>query len=73
MKKYFHFPIAVFALLLMSCAAKQEKDPTVEALKLELTATEAQLLNVSAELAKCKGVEEEADTTQLQLDSVSSN
>ena len=53
--------------------SKTEKDPTIEALKLELTATEAQLLNVSAELAKCKGIEEEADTTQLQLDSVGSN
>jgi len=73
MKKYFPLTVAIFVLAIMSCKSKTEKDPTIEALKLELTATEAQLLNVSAELAKCKGIEEEADTTQLQLDSVGSN
>jgi hypothetical protein len=71
MKKLFIPIAAFFTIALSSC--ETEKDPTAEALKLQLTATEAQLINVSAELAKCKGVEEEADTTKQILDSTATN
>ena len=58
MKK--HLIILPAIALLMSCSSnckdKCTKDSSkeIEAMKIKLEATEAQLLNVSAELSKCK-------------------
>lgn len=56
-KLLFYFVSSCFIL---SCASNVEQKPDcteVEELKIKLDATEAQLLNVRAELSKCKGID----------------
>ncbi len=68
MKKVTPFIIATIALLAIGCKkdAPTESE-AVKELEVKLTATEAQLINVSAELARCKGADEieKVDSTQF--------
>ncbi len=53
------FSISIFTLLVIACQQpcpeqNTEADKEIERLKIKLEATEAQLINVSAELSKLK-------------------
>lgn len=69
MKKPILITTALIAFILMSCVKQvTETDEAIKELEVKLTATEAQLMNVSAELAKCKGVDESMFIDSTQLD-----
>lgn len=61
--------ILLISLFAISCQQKNEDtalQKRVEELEIKLEATEAQLLNISTELSKCKG--KYLDSTQLEID-----
>lgn len=69
MKKPILITTALLTFMLMSCDKKvTDTNESIKELEVKLTATEAQLMNVSAELAKCKGVDESKFIDSTQLD-----
>lgn len=69
MKKPILITTALIAFMLMSCDKKvTDTNEAIKELEVKLTATEAQLMNVSAELSKCKGVDESKFIDSTQLD-----
>ena len=69
MKKPILITTALIAFILMSCDKKvTDTNEAIKELEVKLTATEAQLMNVSAELAKCKGADESKFIDSTQLD-----
>lgn len=75
MKKPIVIAIAFIAITLVSCENKtvETNNDAVKELEVKLTATEAQLINVSAELARCKGETESIEVDSTQLDNVPVN
>ncbi len=74
MKKLILISTALLIFMLMSCDKKEtDTNEAIKELEVKLTATEAQLINVSAELAKCKGEDETKYIDSTQLDQVVEN
>jgi hypothetical protein len=69
MKKITPILVATIALCAIGCKkATPTENEVIKELEIKLTATEAQLINVSAELARCKGTEEAEKVDSTQFD-----
>ena len=66
--------LTLFSLFLASCVTPlNNNNEAIKELEVKLTATEAQLINVSAELARCKGDIETTEIDSTQLDNTPIN
>tara|TARA_R110002049_G_scaffold283996_3_gene464511 strand:- start:121 stop:354 length:234 start_codon:yes stop_codon:yes gene_type:complete len=71
MKNPIIITLAFIAITFVSCenaTVESNNNDAIKELEIKLTATEAQLINVSAELARCKGTDESSEVDSTQLD-----
>ncbi len=66
--------IAAIAIFAIGCEKNTPSESeAIKELKVKLTATEAQLINVSAELSRCKGSDEAEKVDSTQFDQPKGN